>query len=66
MKIKAFAGKRRVLILGTVFAIAIVSIIAIFVVKQPNEAEKRAKPAEHEVPAEIRVYDDEFHALSII
>lgn len=66
MKIKAFAGKRRVLIIGTVFAIVIAGIIAIFIVKQPNEAEKRAEPAEHEVPAEIRVYDDEFHALSSI
>ena len=34
---KAFAGKRKVLIIGTVFAIAIVGIIAILMVKQPNE-----------------------------
>ena len=51
---KAFAGKRKVLIIGTVFAIAIVSIIAILMVKQPNEARERAEDTEHEFPAEIQ------------
>ena len=51
---KAFAGKRKVLIIGTVFAIAIVGIIAIFMVKQPNEAGKRAENTENELPADIK------------
>ena len=34
---KAFAGKRKVLIIGTVFVIAIVGIMATLMVKQPNE-----------------------------
>ena len=51
---KAFAGKRKVLIIGTVFAIAIVGIIAILMVKQPNETGKRAEDTEHELPAEIQ------------
>ena len=51
---KAFAEKRKVLILGTVFAIAIVSIIAILMVKQPNEIRERAENTEYELPAEIR------------
>jgi len=51
---KAFAGKRKVLIIGTVFAIAIVSIIVILMVKQPNEARERAEDTEHELPAEIK------------
>ena len=51
---KAFAGKRKVLIIGTVFAIAIVGIIAILMVKQPNEAKERAENTEHELPAEIK------------
>ena len=49
---KAFAGK--VLIIGTVFVIAIVGIIAILMVKQPNEAGKRAENTENELPAEIQ------------
>ena len=49
---KAFAGKR--LIIGTVFAIAIVGIIAILMVKQPDEAGKRAEPTENELPTEVR------------
>lgn len=51
---KAFAGKRKVLIIGTVFAIAIVSVIAILMVKQPNVARERAEDTEHELPAEIQ------------
>ena len=51
---KAFARKRKVLIIGTVFVIAIVGIIAILMVKQPNEARERAKDTEHELPAEIQ------------
>jgi len=51
---KALAGKRKVLVIGTVFAIAIVSIIAILVVKQPNEARERAENTEHKLPAEIQ------------
>ena len=51
---KAFAGKRKVLIIGTVFAIAIVSFLAILMVKQPNEARERAEDTEHELPAEIK------------
>ena len=51
---KAFAGKRKVLIIGTAFAIAIVGIIAILMVKQPNETGKRAEDTEHELPAEIQ------------
>ena len=51
---KAFAGKRKVLIIGTVFAIAIVGIMAILMVKQPNETGKRAEDTEHELPAEIQ------------
>ncbi|KAF5412475.1 MAG: hypothetical protein C5S38_08280 [Candidatus Methanophagaceae archaeon] len=51
---KAFAGKRKVLIIGTVFAIAIVSIIVILMVKQPNEAGKRAEPTENELPPEVK------------
>ncbi len=51
---KAFAGKRKVLIIGTVFAIAIVSIIAILMVKQPNEIRERAENTENELPAEIK------------
>ena len=51
---KAFAGKRKVLIIGTVFAIAIVGIIAILMVKQPNETGKQAEDTEHELPAEIQ------------
>jgi len=51
---KAFAGKRKVLIIGTVFAIAIVGIIAILMVKQPNEAGKRAENTENELPADIK------------
>ena len=51
---KAFAGKRKVLIIGTVFVIAIVGIIAIFMVKQPNEAKERAENTKHELPAEIQ------------
>ncbi|MGB2842328.1 MAG: hypothetical protein WBC40_07620 [Halobacteriota archaeon] len=55
MKIKAFAEKRKVLILGTVFAIAIVSIIAILMVKQPNEARERVENTENELPVEIKL-----------
>ena len=51
---KAFAGKRKVLVIGTVFAIAIVSIIAILMVKQPNEIRERAENTEHALPAEIK------------
>ena len=51
---KAFAGKRKVLIIGTAFAIAIVGIIAILMVKQPNETGKQAEDTEHELPAEIQ------------
>ena len=51
---KAFAGKRKVLIIGTVFAIAIVGIMAILMVKQPNEAKERAENTEPELPAEIK------------
>lgn len=51
---KAFAGKRKVLVIGTVFAIAIVSIIAILMVKQPNETGKRAEPTENELPPEVK------------
>jgi len=51
---KAFAGKRKVLIIGTVFVIAIVSIIAILMVKQSNEAGKRAEPTENELPPEVK------------
>ena len=45
---KAFAGIR--LIIGIVFVIAIVGIMAILMVKQPDEAEKRAEPTENELP----------------
>ena len=48
---KAFAGKRKVLIIG-IFAIAIVGIV-ILMVKQPNEARNQAENTEHELPAEI-------------
>ena len=51
---KAFAGKRKVLIIGTVFVIAIVGIMATLMVKQPNEARERAEDTEHELPAEIQ------------
>jgi len=37
---KAFAGKRKVLIIGIVFVIAIVGIMATPMVKQPDEAGK--------------------------
>jgi hypothetical protein len=49
---KAFAGKRRVLIIG-IFAIAIVGIV-ILMVKQPNEAGNQAGNAEDELPAEVK------------
>lgn len=51
---KAFAGKRNVLIIGIVFVIAIVGIMATLMVKQPNETGKRAEDTEHELPAEIQ------------
>ena len=51
---KAFAGKRKVLIIGTVFAIAIVGIMAILMVKQPDEAGKRAEPTKNELPTEVK------------
>ena len=51
---KAFAGKRKVLIIGIVFAIAIVGIMATLIVKQPNETGKRAEPAENELPTEVK------------
>jgi len=51
---KAFAGKRKVLIIGTVFALVIAGIIAIFVVKQPDEAGNRAEPTENELPPEVK------------
>ena len=51
---KAFARKRKVLIIGTVFAIAIVGIIAILMVKQPDEAGKRAEPTKNELPTEVK------------
>jgi len=50
---KAFAGKRKVLI-GTVFVIAIVGIMATLIVKQPNETGKRAEPTENELPTAVR------------
>ena len=51
---KAFAGKRKVLIIGTVFVIAIVGIMATLIVKQPNEAGKRAENSENEIPPEVK------------
>lgn len=51
---KAFAGKKKVLIIGTVFAIAIVSVIAILMVKQPDDTKERTENNEHELPAEIK------------
>ena len=51
---KAFAGKKKVLIIGTIFVIAIVGIIAILMVKQPNEAGKRAENTENEIPTEVK------------
>jgi len=51
---KAFAGKRKVLIIGTVFAIAIVGIMATLMVKQPNETGKRAEPTENELLTEVK------------
>jgi len=50
---KAFAGKRKVLIMGIVFVIAIVGIMATLIVKQPNEAGKRAENTENEIPTEV-------------
>ena len=50
----AFAGKRKVLIIGIVFVIVIVGIIATLMVKQPDEAEKRAEPTENELPTEVK------------
>ena len=51
---KAFAGRRKVLITGIVFAIAIVDILAILMVKQPNEVGKRAENTENEIPTEVK------------
>jgi len=51
---KAFAGKRKVLIIGIVFVIAIVGIMATPMVKQPDEAGKRAEPTENELPTEVK------------
>jgi hypothetical protein len=47
---KSFTGKRKMLVLSTVFAIVIVGITAIFLVKQPNEAGNRAAHTENELP----------------
>ncbi|HDS45129.1 MAG TPA: hypothetical protein ENN68_03395 [Methanomicrobia archaeon] len=55
---KAFAGKRKVLALGTVFAIVIVGITAILMVKPPNETGNKAENAENELPAEIQAEMD--------
>ena len=51
---KVFAGKRKVLIIGIVFVIAIVGIMATLMVKQPNEAGKRAENSENEIPPEVK------------
>lgn len=51
---KAFTGKRKVLTLGIVFAIAIVGIVAIFMVKQPDESKKQVEPTGQELPDEVR------------
>jgi len=51
---KAFAGKRKVLIIGIVFVIAIVGIMVTLMVKQPDEAGKRAENTENELPADIK------------
>ena len=51
---KAFAGKRKVLIIGIVFVIVIVGIMATLMVKQPNEPGKRAENSENEIPPEVK------------
>ena len=51
---KAFAGKRKVLIIGIVFVIAIVGIMATLIVKQPNEVGKGAENTENEIPPEVK------------
>lgn len=53
MKNKSCKWKKKTLMSGVIFALVIAGIMAIFVVKQPNEAGNQAGNAEDELPAEV-------------